>query len=526
VSDARVVTQALGGSPLARAVQEGRLPGELALRVPRTVEDWRAHADAVRTRTDASWHSRIAPAISASPGSEAASRLERVVKAGGVVVTTGQQAALFGGPLYTLAKAITAAALADRLEQQLGVPAAPLFWAATDDADFVEAATAWVADASGLHELRIAAAPPAGTMLSATGLTREDARGFAKVLRAACGSAVGADVVEQAVAAFSPPATVGSAYVTLLRAILEPLGIGVLDSSHAAYREAARPVLAESLERAADLSAALAENASAIRAAGFEPQVEDDRGLSLVFRVAGGTKRRIALDAAGKRAGSRGDLSPNVLLRPVVEREILPTVAYLGGPGEVAYFIQSNVVARALGRSDLVALPRWSATIIEPYVERTLRRLGADWRELENVHALEKRVATESLPADVSAEWKRLRESVRASMGSFGAAVRRADLLPAVVVQGLERQLDHKLSRGERRLLAAAKRRDARARQDIAIASAALFPGGKRQERVLNFIPMLARNGQPLVEAMRTAAAEHVATLMEATARREPVAAL
>jgi uncharacterized protein YllA (UPF0747 family) len=245
-----------------------------------------------------------------------------------------------------------------------------------------------------------------------------------------------------------------------------------------------------------------------------------------VFKVAGGTKRRIALDAAGKRLGTKTALSPNVLLRPLVEREILPTVAYVGGPGEIAYFIQSNVVARTLGRADLVAVPRWSTTIIEPYVQRTLRRLGADWRELGSVHALEKRLATESLPAEVSAEWKRLRENVRSSMGSFSAAVRRADLLPEAVVEGLERQLDHKLSRGERRLLAAVKRREARARHDIAVAGGALFPRGQRQERVLNFIPMLARNGQPLVDAMQASAADHAATLVEATERRQTVAAL
>jgi uncharacterized protein YllA (UPF0747 family) len=94
--------------------------------------------------------------------------------------------------------------------------------------------------------------------------------------------------------------------------------------------------------------------------------------------------------------------------------------------------------------------------------------------------------------------------------------VERYGLLPDAVLEGLNRSLQHRLARGERRLLAAVKRREEATRRDLAIASAALFPMGKRQERVLSYVPMLARGGAQLLDAMRQEATRHAIALVGA----------
>jgi len=346
-------------------------------------------------------------------------------------------------------------------------------------------------------------------------------------LRTACGSAAHAAYFELARTAFTRERTLGDAYVRLLRDLLEPLGIAVMDSSHRAYRDAARPILTEALRRAAEIARATSERAAAIRQAGFEPQVEDDRGLSLVFALENGVKRRLSVEDARKYASadaSQPALLPNVLLRPLVERELFPSVCYVAGPGELAYFTQANAVAGALGRDRVVGVPRWSCTIIEPFAERALRRLGVQYHEVRDIHALERRLATAALPDSVAAAWKRLQEQVRDSVRVLGAAVQDVSLMPPSVIEGLERSLAHRLGRAERRLIAAAKRRDERVRRDLEVVSAALFPMGKRQERVLNYIPMLTRGGEALVEDMKREAATHALSLLHAE-RAEPVAA-
>ena len=518
---ARVITETLGGSALSQAVQSRRLTSELQPWWPSGHGEWRDHAERVRASVDARWLETLGPALSASGA--AATRLARVRAENGVVVTTGQQAGLFGGPLYTLTKALSALALADTLESQLGVPVAPVFWAATDDADFLEACVAHVADAEGLHELTLERAAPAGTPMSAMPL--RGVRPLIAQLRKSSGSAAYESYFEIAAEAFTRESTLGGAYVRLLRGVLEPLGIAVLDSTHAAIREAMRPLLVDALARAGDVTRVTHDRAEAIRRAGFEPQVEDDRGLSLVFVNEKGIKRRLSVEDARRFDDARArELSPNVLLRPVVERALIPTVGYVAGPGELAYFTQANAVAEVLGRPQVVGVPRWSCTIIEPFVERALRRLQVQYVELKDLHALERRLATASLPPEVAEAWRAVQEQMQRAVRNLGAAVRESALLPPAVIEGLERSLNHRLTRTERRILAAQKRRDARVRRDLEVASAALFPLGQRQERVLNYIPILTRNGDPLLEGMREAAAKHAATLV-GSERPEPVIA-
>ena len=512
----RVITEPLGGSALSIAVQANRLPREIQPPRPRTPDEWRAHVDAVRADVAAGWLTAVAPAMSASGA--AAARLDRVVRENGIVVTTGQQAALFGGPLYTLAKALTAIRLADHLEQELGVAAAPVFWGATDDADFLEASSAHVADADGLRELRIATAPPAGTPMSRASLG--ETTPLVEQLRRACGSAAHAEFFDAARDAFASNSSIGDAYVRLLRTLLEPLGMAVLDSSHSAVRTAARPHLEHAVRNAQAASQASATAAASLRQHGFEPQVEDDRGLSLVFAIEKGVKRRLSVAEAGSYRGS-DELAPNVLLRPLIERRLLPTVAYVGGPGELSYFVQTAAVAGALGWKPAVGVPRWSCTILEPFAECALQRLGVKQHDVRDLHALERQLAVAAMPKSVERAWEALEDQLAEAIEALSTAVGKEKLMPPAVIEGLDRSLKHRLSRTQRRLLAAVKRRDESVRHDLMVAHAALHPMGKRQERVLNFIPMLARGGPELLQEMLQAAGERAMQLV-GPGRAEP----
>jgi uncharacterized protein YllA (UPF0747 family) len=110
---------------------------------------------------------------------------------------------------------------------------------------------------------------------------------------------------------------------------------------------------------------------------------------------------------------------------------------------------------------------------------------------------------------------------MHAAVMDLSEAVQRADLLPQTVIDGLEHSFVHRMSRAERRLIAAAKRRNEQVHRDLEMLSGALYPNGNRQERVLNYIPMLARAGDTLVNDMRAAAAAHASSLVQAP-RMEP----
>ncbi len=511
----RVVSESLGGSPLSQAVAAGRLDARIAASAPRDGQAWSVRMREVAKTMGPAWLDRLRGAFG-GPVSRL-ERLERTANAGGVVVTTGQQAGLFGGPIYTWSKAIGALALADALERETGIAAAPVFWAATDDADFAEANHTYVLKGGAAERLELPRAPAAGTPMAA--VTLDGVAPLRDALRSACGSMAYAEAWRAAEAAYADGATVGGAYVRLLRALLEPLGIAVLDSSHPAVRGAGAAVLRRALERAADVEAALGARHAWIVGQGYAPQVSDVAGLSTVFVSEDGRKRRVRVAEAAAVAASApaAALGPNVLLRPVLERAVLPTVAYVAGPGELAYFAQVSAVAEALGADQPLAVPRWSCTIVEPAVDRALERLGVGLDDVREAAALEGRIARAEVPAAVHAALSAL----RASMTDGLAALRAADgaagaepLLRPEVIEGAGRQIGFRFDRLERRLVAAAKRRGSEALRDLRLARSALWPGEQRQERTLNFLPLLARYGPSLWQHMGTAAGEHAARVV------------
>jgi uncharacterized protein YllA (UPF0747 family) len=302
--------------------------------------------------------------------------------------------------------------------------------------------------------------------------------------------------------------------VSFLRALFAPLGIAVIDAWHPATRAAAAPVLSAALEKAGDIAARISQRNQEIEKAGFTPQVQDVPGLSLVFSSASGVRKRIPIKAASKQAASE-ERGPNVLLRPVVERAILPAATYIGGPAEIAYFAQLSPIAETLGVPRPAIIPRWSCTIIEPHVEKILEKLHLVPEDLRDPHEVEARVARAQLPKRVVDELSAIRVLLDKKLDDLSDAVEkeRAPVSPAVT-EGLRASLMRRLERFERRLIAAAKKQHADIMLEIGTARGSLYPLGKPQERALNFVPLLARYGSGLRDEMLEEARAHAKTLV------------
>lgn len=516
-----VRTEPFGGGALARAALAGSLPDPSWYpATPTDPEGWSARADAVREQYRAgAWLDLLAPAFEARGAAAAA--LARVGGGAGVVVTTGQQPGLFGGPLYTLAKAISARALAEQLEPVIGLPVAPVFWAATDDTDWEEGRRAYVVGEAGLEELALTTAPPEGTPVAGAPLGPEVDALRADLTRA-CGTAAYAPAFDALARAYVAGRTSGDAYVELLRDVLEPLGIAVLDASHPATRRAGFQLMRRAMLRSGAIAEALAQRSAAIEAAGFAPQVRDVPGLSLVFRYAeDGRKRRLPVDEARSLVPlvSPGDLTPNVLLRPIVERGILPTVAYVAGPGEYAYFAQVSAVADAIAVPQPAAVPRWSGLVIEPRVARSLAALDLTVDALRDPHAAAAALARTLAPDGLASGFDALTAAIDERVAALGGLSNgEFPLLSARAVEGARLQLRGRVARLERRALAAVKRQHADAMRALANVQASLQPNSARQERVLSFLPFLARYGPALTDGMLAGARAHADALVRGTA--------
>jgi len=507
----RVISTPLRGKELTAAALSGSVAPEWYVPRPHGAAEWRARAKAVSAGlVSQDWLTPLLPAL--EPTGRAAERLTAAAK-GGFVVTAGQQPALFGGPLYTWWKALSAIAFADALEKETGLPVAPVYWAATDDSDFVEAASTIVATPDGARRIELDTQDDPGLPMALVPLG--DVRRQIAELRASVGSVPNPAILEIVERAYSSGETIGSSFVKLLREVLSPLGVAVLDASHPAVRQQGQPVMRRALESAAAVESALFARDAELKGAGYSSQVQTVRGRSVVFSSTDGRRARVSTAHAEEtsRRGDSVELSPNVLLRPILERSILPTVAYLGGPAEIAYFAQVSAVATAIGYDPPLILPRWSGIVIEPRVQKILDRYSLTPGDFSDPHAIETRLAKESVPEELRASIAELRSAVEQQIAKLEAAD-KDHLVSAKVIEGVRRNMLHRVERLERRYMAAMKHRGNAALHDIATARASLYPFGIPQERALNVIQFIARYGDDLFESVMAEVSPHAASLV------------
>lgn len=458
---------------------------------------------------DAEWNGDLDAALVAAAGSEQAR--QRLREPGALAVTTGQQPGLFTGPLYSVYKALSAVALARVLERRWQRPVIPVFWIAGDDHDFAEASTASWLDASGT--LVEWALPPRAA--SAPQLSMSEERLPVQVL----------DGLRQLEATLPPGtardqtlawlrthyvagATLHAAYAGAMAELLAPFGVLCFDPTHAAAKNAQIPVIRAALRRGAELDAALAALPDA------DTGIAAGESATLVFLAAAAGRDRLVVDGDGFRTRRSGErfsrsaieallerepsrFSANVLLRPVVESALLPTVAYVAGPGEMRYLDrQASALYPLLGVPRQPPVPRWSGTVIGRSAERLLGRLRitAD-AVLEDDGTLARAFLERAVPGDARQAIDALHKQITRSAGVIAAAGKRIDPVLERAIKGRMQRIGQVTDDIEKVI-----RRHLRRRDDIAYAqfvrlAQGLRPRGKPQERVLITPSMLGRYG-------------------------------
>ncbi len=426
-----------------------------------------------------------------------------------LAVTTGQQPGLFTGPLYTVYKALSVLALARRLERERRVPVVAVFWVAGDDHDFAEANHAWVLNTAGepasivLRER----APEAPQRPLAAERCGPEVEGALAALRAGTPeSEFKGAVLAWLEAAYRPDASLADAFAAALQALLGGRGLAVFRAHAAPAKRAMAPWLLRALPVTLPdgLSPVLLE-----AGAGRDRLRPEGQGEVWLTRRSGERFSRAEIERIAHDAPER--LSPNVLLRPVVEAALFPTVAYAAGPGELRYFPEAAPLYGADGPVPQAAVPRWSGVLVEARVSRVLDRHGLTLAELEGpAGALEARLVRESLPPDVAAVFGELRERVEREYAGLARAVAVIDpTLEARVVRARNAALagTHDI---ERKLVAALKRANETLVGQIARARSAVFPRGRPQERVLTLASFLVRYGPSLLDALEAEVARWV----------------
>jgi bacillithiol synthase len=490
---------------------------------PFDADAYRRKADEVRSRFDPGPLAAVGDAIRATDD-DAARKLRAVSAGQGFLVTTGQQPGLFGGPLYTIHKALSAIALARRLEAVLETPVLPVFWIASDDHDWDEANHVHLLDTGNeLHRLALDGEPAWARSMGRRALGGGAEKALSELDQILPRSDFTPQLLERLRAAYSGSGkTVAGAFARTLEGLFEGVSMGFVDAQDPVIRRQGREVIRRELAGSEAHERALAEQTARLEAAGYEAQVPILPGASNVFYEdeEHGRERLLREDGGwvlrrSKRRLSQGELegleeewperfSANVVLRPVLESAVLPTLAYVAGPGETRYLAQTGCLFQAHGVAMPLVFPRFGVTLIEAKVEKVLGKFGldADVFAKRPVHELVAEAVREDVPEGVTSAVGHLRQSLQEGYEAVFEAAKEIDpTLKGPIFQARNDGFKA-LSEVEKKIRQHVKLQEETHLEQLEKAAVNLAPGGKPQERVLNVHQYLARYGEALLPAI------------------------
>ncbi len=454
----------------------------------------------------------------AGSGSATQNHLDTLAQPGTVVVATGQQVGLYGGPIFAIFKALTAAKLAQELTSQ-GTPAVPVFWLATEDHDLAEVDHTWVFD-NNSQPVRIQASADAGPDQPVGGV--RIAGNAQEALRAALGDLPFAeDVLALAAEAYPRAQSFQSGFAALFEQLLAPYGLLLLDPMQPSIRRLAAPLVHQAIEQTPALIAELIGRSDTLHEAGYHAQVHVAPANSLVFLIENG--RRIALRRSngdyltGQERFSTQDLlerladrpeqfSPNALLRPVIQDFILPTAVYVGGPAELAYLAQAETVySKLLGRMPVV-LPRSSFSILDARAQKLLGRYQLSVTDcFAGPDGLQAKIAEQLIPPSLEQAFGQGQAQIEGSLDAIDRELTRFDPTLSDALRTARKKMHYQISKVHAKAARESLRRDSRAHREGDYLANLLFPEKTLQERIYCVLPFLARHGFDLIDKLHAA---------------------
>lgn len=456
---------------------------------PRPPDAVRAAAAGVIGSTNRAWGADAAALASA----------ERLRSGETLAVVTGQQPGLFGGPLYSLIKAMSTVAAAGELEAQTGQPAVPVFWIEGDDHDFEEIRNAWLLDRPGSpHPLRYepedehVGLPAFRRVLDDSILDLH-----AQLPQVLPETEYTGDLLLAARDCYAPGRSLSEAFGRLLLHLSRGSGLVVMDPTSPELKRLAFPVYEDAVRHEAEGRRRITARTREIEAVGFQGQAGPE-GYGVFCTGPAGVRARVRTDAAGERPEAVLDgcverLSAAVLLRPLVQDFLLPTAVYVGGPSEIAYHAQMGDLYGLHRIPRPLVVPRHQIAVLTRSQLRVLDHDGIGFDELSagDEAALNRRAAD---PAAQSA-FAKANEVVDASLADVEQAAGAVDRSLTAAVRRARGKVHAILADLEVKSVRAAKRRDEERRHRFLRARNALFPGGAPQERRLSPLVFANRYG-------------------------------
>ena len=494
---------------------------------PRDPDVWPRAIEAVNSRPNPPPRKAVARTLETQNSRFGAdeSVLENARALGGdnaFVISTGQQAGLFTGPLYTIYKAVTAVKLAKRVSEETGVRAVPVFWMAADDHDYAEINHVHVCQTDG-DTLRFELSPddPDDRRSASDRLLGPE---IAALLDRFADVLPDSQYSPSAIGALRRHCTAGTtlsdAFARLMTLLFQGQGLVLVDPTDPSLKPLMSPVFEREIRDPLASTRSVLATSEKLADAGFDPQVSRHHEAVNLFLYQDG--QRNALSYGNGRFSNRdGSLSfsdrdllrvladaperftHNVITRPLVQDSLFPTLTYIGGPAEIAYYGQLGGVYRQFGLPFPVVYPRASHTLVGARTARILEKHGLVISHfVQGIESVVDRRLRDDMPPQITEGLRAARGDVAAHYRNLKGHLTALDPGLSRIVDASERKTDFALGKLEEKTLRAMKKADGVMRGQIMRANRMVYPNGQLQERVANIWQYVALYGFDIMKTL------------------------
>lgn len=308
-----------------------------------------------------------------------------------LAVVTGQQCTVFGGPLFTVYKIITAIEKARQWEDTFKRPVVPVFWIADEDHDFEEAALTGIPAIDEWKLFKYEDSSAKDKRVAGIDFNDEISRMKAELKSSMFETDFSDDLWEMLDAAYKPGTTFGKAFGQLILNLFGKHGLILAGSSTKKAKQLVADTMIHSVLDYQRQYDALSKQSEKLTKAGFKNQAhlspsnlfyidEDQNRVKIQFEnndwFTSNSETRWKTEELAESIKSNPDnFSPNVFLRPILQDKLLPVASYVAGPGEIAYYGQMKTFYHQFDMKMPVITPRFSATLVESGIDRIIQKL-------------------------------------------------------------------------------------------------------------------------------------------------------
>jgi bacillithiol synthase len=444
-------------------------------------------------------------------GEKSLNNIQRL-RDGAPAVVTGQQVGLFGGPTYCMLKAVTEAMLAEK------AGAVPVFWLATEDHDLEEINTVSLPAGDHLQKFTVNVPHREGAPVGTIAFTDEITAAIAQVE----GIFGKSEISELLATGYRKGETFGTAFAKFYTRVFSDLGLIFLNPLDPELHRIAQPVFRGALEKSEEINHALLARNQELEAAGYHAQVKVTPSHTLCFYIEDGVRMPVRHHDheffVGERKVAAAELlketercperfSANVLLRPLMQDYLLPTVCYIGGPAEIAYFAQIEVVYRKLAGRVTPIIPRVFATLIEPRIAKLLDRYQLSLPDIfttpEKAREL---VAARALPDSIHKSFDLAAEHLEQALATIQSPLEKLDRTLIDAAENAGSKMRYQLQGIRDKAARAEARKNTEVLRHADELITALYPNKNLQEREVGAAYFLVKYGRGVLEQIITVA--------------------